>query len=103
MATVNLGDFLRRLTRGMAAESLTDHSDRQLVERAMAGRDEAAFQAIARAPPPTAASVFSCSIPIGWPTPPASGLPGSKEPAAAAICREAGSARHREPCETPPT
>src|SRR5437773_5890553 len=46
MATTNLSDFFRRLTRGMAAETLGDHSDRQLVERALAGRDEAAFQAI---------------------------------------------------------
>jgi RNA polymerase sigma factor (sigma-70 family) len=46
MATTNLSDFFRRLTRGMAAETLDDHSDRQLVERALAGRDEAAFQAI---------------------------------------------------------
>src|SRR5262249_53958576 len=46
MATTNLSDFFRRLTRGMAAETLGDHSDRQLVERALAGRDESAFQAI---------------------------------------------------------
>src|ERR1700682_2991945 len=46
MATANLSDFLRRLTRGMAAETLADHSDRQLVEKAIAGRDEATFQAI---------------------------------------------------------
>src|SRR5258708_3280365 len=48
MAKANLGDFLRRLTRGMAAEMLRDESDRQLVERALAGRDEAAFEAIVR-------------------------------------------------------
>ncbi len=46
MATTNSSDFIRRLTRGMAAETLDDHSDRQLVERALAGRDEAAFQTI---------------------------------------------------------
>jgi RNA polymerase sigma factor (sigma-70 family) len=46
MATTNSSDFLRCLTRGMAVETLSDHSDRQLVERALAGRDEAAFQAI---------------------------------------------------------
>jgi RNA polymerase sigma factor (sigma-70 family) len=46
MATANLSDFLRRLTRGMAAEMLGDDSDRQLVERALGVRDEAAFQAI---------------------------------------------------------
>jgi RNA polymerase sigma factor (sigma-70 family) len=46
MAQTNLSDFLRRLTRGMAAETLADHSDRQLVEKALATRDEVAFQAI---------------------------------------------------------
>ena len=42
----NLSDFFRRLTGGMTAETLDDHSDRQLVERTLAKRDEAAFQAI---------------------------------------------------------
>ena len=46
MATANLSDFFLRLTRGMAAQSLGDQSDRMLVVRALAGRDEAAFQAI---------------------------------------------------------
>jgi RNA polymerase sigma factor (sigma-70 family) len=46
MATTHLSDFFRRLTDGMAAEILEDHSDRKLVERMLAGRDEAAFQAI---------------------------------------------------------
>src|SRR5262245_4599156 len=46
MATTNLSDFFRRLRRGMAAGTPEDHSDRRLVERALAGRDEAAFQAI---------------------------------------------------------
>ena len=46
MARTNFSDFFHRLTGGMAAESLDDHSDRQLVERALAGRDEAAFQTI---------------------------------------------------------
>jgi len=46
MATTYLSDFFRRLTRGMAAQTLDDHSDRHLIERALAGRDEAAFQAI---------------------------------------------------------
>src|SRR5262245_5944898 len=46
MAAANVSDFLRRLTRGMGAETLADHSDRHLVESALAGRDEAAFQAI---------------------------------------------------------
>jgi RNA polymerase sigma factor (sigma-70 family) len=46
MATATLNDFLRRLTRELAAETLGDQSDRQLVERALAGREEALFQAI---------------------------------------------------------
>jgi RNA polymerase sigma factor (sigma-70 family) len=46
MATARLSDFLRRLTCGMAAEMLVDHSDPQLVKRALSGHDEAAFQAI---------------------------------------------------------
>lgn len=46
MATANLTDFFLRLTRGMAVQSLRDQSDRQLVARALADRDEVAFQAI---------------------------------------------------------
>jgi RNA polymerase sigma factor (sigma-70 family) len=46
MARGNLSDFLRHVTRGLAAEMLGDDSDRPLVERAMAARDLAAFQAI---------------------------------------------------------
>src|SRR5438552_5883213 len=46
MAMTNSSDLFRRLMRGMAAETLDDHSDRQLVARALAGRDEAACQAI---------------------------------------------------------
>ncbi len=46
MGTANRKDFFRRLTRGMAAERLADNSDRQLVERALRGQDETAFQAI---------------------------------------------------------
>ena len=46
MATANMSDFLRRLTRGMAAQTLADHSDQQLVERALAGHEQAPFQAI---------------------------------------------------------
>ncbi len=41
-----LGEFLHRLTHAMAAESLGDHSDAQLVERALTGHDPVAFQAI---------------------------------------------------------
>jgi len=48
MARANTSNFLRRLTRGMAAETLRDESDRQLVGRLLAGRDEAAFEAIVR-------------------------------------------------------
>ena len=48
MATANLQKFLRGLTRGMMAESLADQSDRQLIERFLAERNEAAFEAIVR-------------------------------------------------------
>src|SRR5215208_4617424 len=48
MATANVSAFLRRLTRGMVAETLADHSDRQLVERLLARPDEAVFEAIVR-------------------------------------------------------
>src|SRR5262245_22162921 len=46
MATPNLSDFFRRLIRGMAVEVLAEDSDRQLVEQALAARNESAFQAI---------------------------------------------------------
>src|SRR6516164_9696785 len=48
MARASMSTFLRRLTRGMAAETLRDQSDQQLVERLLAGRDEAVFEAIVR-------------------------------------------------------
>jgi RNA polymerase sigma factor (sigma-70 family) len=48
MATTNVSTFLRRLTRGMAAEALRDQPDRHLVEQLLAGRDEAAFEAVVR-------------------------------------------------------
>src|SRR5438105_7874532 len=48
MAAASMSSFLRRLTRGMAAETLQDQSDRQLVERLLAGRDEAVFEAVVR-------------------------------------------------------
>ncbi len=48
MATASVNTFLRRLTRGMAAESLRDYSDPQLVERLLAGGDAAAFEAVVR-------------------------------------------------------
>src|ERR1043166_9519020 len=46
LAMTNASDLFRRLMRGMAAETLHDQCDRQLVARALAGRDEAALQAI---------------------------------------------------------
>jgi RNA polymerase sigma factor (sigma-70 family) len=46
MAAANLNELLRWLTRGLAAEMPGDQSDQHLVERALAARDEAAFQAI---------------------------------------------------------
>src|SRR5262245_42928152 len=48
MATARGSSLLRRLTRGMAAETLRDQSDGRLVERLLAERDEAAFEAIVR-------------------------------------------------------
>ena len=41
-----LTDIFRRLTRGMAAQILGDHTDQQLIHMALGGRDEAAFQAM---------------------------------------------------------
>ncbi|HEV8058456.1 MAG TPA: sigma-70 family RNA polymerase sigma factor, partial [Gemmataceae bacterium] len=46
MAKPILSDFLRRLARGMAAETLNEHSDRELVQKALDERDEASLQAI---------------------------------------------------------
>jgi RNA polymerase sigma factor (sigma-70 family) len=46
MARPMLSDFLRRLTRGMAAETLAECSDRELVHRAIDQHDEASLQAI---------------------------------------------------------
>jgi RNA polymerase sigma factor (sigma-70 family) len=48
MATADMSSFLRRLMRGMAAEAVREQPDRQLVERLVAGPDEAAFEAIMR-------------------------------------------------------
>src|SRR5262245_49452730 len=48
MATVSMSIFLRRLRRGMAAETLQDQSDQQLVQRLVAAPDEAVFEAIVR-------------------------------------------------------
>src|SRR4051795_1963416 len=46
MARPVLGEFLRRLTRGMAAETLGDRSDRDLVHQVLEDRDEASLQTI---------------------------------------------------------
>jgi RNA polymerase sigma factor (sigma-70 family) len=48
MATTTLSSFLRGLTRGMAAETMRDQSDRELVERFLARQDEAVFEALVR-------------------------------------------------------
>jgi len=48
MATGQLNGFLRRLTRGMAAETLADRSDRHLVEQFLARGDESALEALVR-------------------------------------------------------
>lgn len=48
MPRESLGTFLRRLTRGMVAETLADQVDRQLVERFLADRSEAVFEALVR-------------------------------------------------------
>ncbi|HEY7314519.1 MAG TPA: hypothetical protein VH643_34540 [Gemmataceae bacterium] len=48
MATPQLSDFLRRLTRGMVAETLRDQSDRQLIEQFLQTQQEAAFEALVR-------------------------------------------------------
>jgi hypothetical protein len=44
----NLSSFLRHLTREMAAETVRDLLDQQLVEKVLAEPDEAVFQAIVR-------------------------------------------------------
>ena len=46
MATASLRTFLKQLTQGMAAETLNEQTDRQLVEWFLARREEAAFEAI---------------------------------------------------------
>src|SRR6185295_1952111 len=48
MTAAHLNLFLRRLTRGMVAETLVDQSDRRLVEEFLARRDEAVFTALVR-------------------------------------------------------
>src|SRR5436309_10973887 len=46
MASKDLSGFLRSLTRRMAAETLTNQSDQQLVEMALGGEAETALEAI---------------------------------------------------------
>jgi RNA polymerase sigma factor (sigma-70 family) len=46
MATSPMNGFIRRLTRGMAAQRLVEQSDRELLERLRSGPDEAAFEAL---------------------------------------------------------
>jgi RNA polymerase sigma factor (sigma-70 family) len=48
MPTGNLSQFLRRLTRGMTAETLGEQTDRQLIERFLGCRDDSAFEALVR-------------------------------------------------------
>src|SRR6266545_3445879 len=48
MATAKPNHFLRGLTRGMAAETMRDQSDRELVERFLARQDEAVFEVLVR-------------------------------------------------------
>lgn len=48
MARVSLSTFLKQLAQGMAAETLNEQTDRQLVEQFLARREEAAFEAIVR-------------------------------------------------------
>ncbi len=48
MATAQMSRFLRRLTRGMAAETLGELTDRQLLERLLGAQDEAVFEALVR-------------------------------------------------------
>src|SRR5580704_16760204 len=48
MATSRMNSFLGQLTRRMSAERLSKQSDLELVECLLAGRDEAAFEALVR-------------------------------------------------------
>src|SRR5262249_22817963 len=48
MTVTSVGAFLRRLSRGMAAETLANESDRQLVGRWLKERDGAAFEGLVR-------------------------------------------------------
>jgi RNA polymerase sigma-70 factor (ECF subfamily) len=48
MAATNLKVFLRRLTRGMGAVTLSDLPDQQLIDQFLASGDESAFEALVR-------------------------------------------------------
>src|SRR5262245_39129262 len=48
MGTANLSAFIHQLTRGMAAETLAEQPDQQLVAQILAGRAGAAFEALVR-------------------------------------------------------
>src|SRR5262245_22990441 len=48
MTTGGLDSFIRGMARGMAAEGIAGETDRQLVERLLAGSDEAAFEVLIR-------------------------------------------------------
>ena len=48
MVIAQMSRFLRRLTRGMAAETLGELTDRQLLERFLAAQDQAVFEALVR-------------------------------------------------------
>jgi RNA polymerase sigma factor (sigma-70 family) len=48
MATTDLRTFLRRLTNGMVAETLSDQSDRQLIEQFLDRRDVAVIETLVR-------------------------------------------------------
>ena len=48
MATSRMSCFLRQLTRGMVAQTLADLADPELIQRLLAGPDEAAFEVLVR-------------------------------------------------------
>src|SRR6266498_4173591 len=48
MATTDMNSFIHRLARGMASEGLAEQTDRQLVDRLLAGPDEVMFEALVR-------------------------------------------------------
>ncbi|MBN9517136.1 sigma-70 family RNA polymerase sigma factor [bacterium] len=48
MAAADVGTFLDRLARRMAADALADRTDRELVELALAGPDEVVFRVLVR-------------------------------------------------------